>query len=98
MSDARTSAALGFGKASIKQWRHTHLKKETKGIPQHPMIFLSIPDAYHQRACYLYHPLHGDSSKLSICRKKRSFFVPHCFPNLFSFYHSICKKILCWQI
>lgn len=72
MSDARTSEALGFGKASIKQWRHTQLKKETKRIPQHPMIFPPIPDAYHQRVCYLYHPLHGDGPKLFLCTKKRS--------------------------
>lgn len=70
---ARTSEALGFGKASVKQWRHTQLKKETKRIPQHPMIFPPTPDAYHQRVCYLYHPLHGDGPKLFLCRKKRSY-------------------------
>lgn len=66
MSDARTSEALGFGKASKKQWRYTQLKKETKRIPQHPMIFPPIPYAYHQRASYLYHPPHGDDPKLPL--------------------------------
>lgn len=42
MSDARTSEALGFGKASKKQQRHTQLKKETENpttsydLPSHP--------------------------------------------------------------
>lgn len=34
------------------------------------MIFPPIPDAYHQRASYLYHPPHGDNPKLFLCRMK----------------------------